>query len=100
MTEQIVTAIRWASEKFGRCSESPRLDAELLLAHCLEKPRSYLYSWPEQKLSQACWQDFQQLVKRRLEPTPVAYLLGKREFFSLEFTTRPAALVEFCRRLT
>jgi len=93
MSEKIAKAIRWASEQFETCSESPRLDAELLLAHVLDKPRSYLYGWPEESLEEGCWQRFQQLVQRRLEPNPVAYLLGKREFFSLEFATRPGTLV-------
>lgn len=93
MSEQIDTALGWASGRFEACSESPRLDAELLLAHCLEKPRSFLYAWPQQALSEDCWRQFQDLVKRRLQPTPVAYLLGTREFFSLEYATTPAALV-------
>ena len=93
MNKQIASAIRWSSARFESCSESPRLDAELLLAHCLDKPRSYLYSWPEEVLSETCWRRFQQLVERRLEPTPIAYLLGKREFFSLEFDARPQVLV-------
>ncbi|MDH3218032.1 MAG: peptide chain release factor N(5)-glutamine methyltransferase [Gammaproteobacteria bacterium] len=93
MSEQIDTALRWAAEQMETCSDSARLDAELLLSHCLEKPRSYLYSWPAEKLSDSCWLSFRALVHRRLEPTPVAYLLGKREFFSMEFATSPAALV-------
>ncbi len=93
MSEQIDTAIRWAARRIEVCSESARLDAELLLAHCLDKPRSYLYSWPEQALSESCWKRFQSLVQQRLQPTPIAYLLGKREFFSMEYVTTPAALV-------
>lgn len=93
MSEQIDTAIRWATQRIEACSESARLDAELLLAHCLEKPRSYLYSWPEQTLSDPCWQRFQDLVQQRLQPTPIAYLLGTREFYSMEYATTPAALV-------
>ena len=93
MSEQIDTAIRWATKQLETCSESPRLDAELLLAHCLEKPRSHLYGWPQQTLSETCWQRFQALVQKRLLPTPVAYLLGRREFFSMEYATTPAALV-------
>lgn len=93
MSEQINNAIRWASQCLETCSESARLDAELLLAHCLDKPRSYLYSWPEQALSEACWKRFQELVQQRLQPTPIAYLLGNREFFSMEFKSTPAALV-------
>ncbi len=93
MCEQIDSAIRWATRRIETCSESARLDAELLLSHCLDKPRSYLYSWPEQELSDSCWQCFQGLVRQRLQPTPIAYLLGKREFFSMEYVTTPAALV-------
>ncbi len=93
MNKNIDSAIRWASAQIASCSESARLDAELLLAHCLDKPRSYLYSWPEKELSDSCWQQYQQLVQRRLEPMPIAYLLGTREFYSLEFATRQQVLV-------
>ncbi len=93
MNKNIDSAIRWASAQIASCSESARLDAELLLAHCLDKPRSYLYSWPEKELSDSCWQQYQQLVQRRLEPMPIAYLLGTREFYSLEFSTRQQVLV-------
>ena len=93
MSEQIDSAIHWATRRIEACSESARLDAELLLSHCLDKPRSYLYSWPEQELSESCWQRFRALVRKRLQPTPVAYLLGKREFYSMEYATTPAALV-------
>jgi len=93
MSEQIDSAIRWATQHIETCSESARLDAELLLSHCLHKPRSYLYSWPEQELSESSWQRFRDLVQQRLQPTPIAYLLGTREFFSMEYATTPAALV-------
>ncbi len=93
MSEQIDTAIRWGTERIQACSDSARLDAELLLAHCLDQPRSYLYGRPEQKLSEPCWQKYQELVQKRLQPTPIAYLLGSREFYSLEFAATSAALV-------
>jgi len=93
MSEQIDSALAWAKQRISTCSETARLDAELLLAYCLDKPRSYLYSRPDQKLSESCWQQYQELVRKRLEPTPIAYLLGRREFYSLEFTATPAALV-------
>ena len=93
MSEQIDDALRWGRDRISACSETARLDAELLLAYCLDKPRSYLYGRPEQELSQSCWQKYQELVQKRLEPTPIAYLLGSREFYSMEFTATPAALV-------
>jgi release factor glutamine methyltransferase len=93
MSEQIDAALRWGRDHISACSETARLDAELLLAYCLDKPRSYLYGRPEQELSQSCWQKYQELVQKRLEPTPIAYLLGSREFYSMEFAATPAALV-------
>jgi release factor glutamine methyltransferase len=93
MSEQIDAALCWGRDRISTCSETARLDAELLLAYCLDKPRSYLYGRPEQELSQSCWQKYQELVQKRLEPTPIAYLLGSREFYSMEFAATPAALV-------
>jgi len=93
MNKRIGSALHWATERIGSLSETPRLDAELLLSHCLDKPRSYLYSWPEQALDDDCWRRFQTLVQRRLAPTPVAYLLGRREFYALEFESAPGTLV-------
>ena len=93
MSEQIVSALAWARSCIAVRSESPRLDAELLLAFCLGKPRSYLYTRPDQVLSESVWQRFQELVRKRLEPTPIAYLIGRREFYSLDFSSTPSALV-------
>ena len=93
MSEQIDNAIEWGRARCAGISDTPKLDAELLLAHCIGKTRSYLYSWPEQQLAHNDWQQFQSLIIRRLEPTPVAYLVGEREFFSLGLKTSPAALV-------
>ena len=93
MSERIDTAIEWASKRCSGASDTPRLDAEILLAYCLGKPRSYLYSWPEQYLDSRDWLRFQSLVDQRVLPTPVAYLLGEREFYSLTLKTSPATLI-------
>ncbi len=93
MSEQIDTAIEWATKRCSAASDTPKLDAEILLAYCLGKPRSYLYSWPEQHLDSEDWQRFQTLVNQRVLPTPVAYLLGEREFYSLTLKTSPATLI-------
>jgi release factor glutamine methyltransferase len=87
------TALNWAKQQIGSSSDSAALDAELLLAHCIGKSRSYLYSWPEQTLSAPHWETYQTLIAQRLMPTPIAYLLGEREFFSLDFKTTAAALI-------
>lgn len=93
MSEQIDTAIEWATKRCSGSSDTPKLDAEILLAHCLGKPRSYLYSWPEQRLVAEDWHSFQTLVTQRVLPTPVAYLLGEREFYSLTLKTDPTTLI-------
>ena len=93
MSERIADAIRFAQQQFELISDSAKLDAELLLAACLQKPRSYLYSWPEKTLSTDIWLAFQNLIEQRLQSTPVAYLLGYREFYSLQFATSPVALI-------
>jgi len=93
MSEIIDSAIEWAKVCCAGVSDTPKLDAEILLAYCLGKPRSYLYSWPEQQLDPEEWHHFQALVDKRLLPTPVAYLLGEREFYSLTLKTSPATLI-------
>ena len=70
-----------------------QLDSEVLLAHCLGKPRSYLMTWPERELSDQQLACFNELVRRRLQPQPVAYLVGQREFYSMALKTTPATLV-------
>jgi release factor glutamine methyltransferase len=64
-------------------TDTARLDAEVLLAHVLEKPRSHLFAWPENMLSDSQQQRFEQLLSRRLAGEPVAHLTGWREFWSL-----------------
>ena len=93
MSEKIDSAIEWAITCCAEVSDTPKLDAELLLSYCLGKPRSYLYSWPEQELESDDWKCFQALIGKRVLPTPVAYLLGEREFYSLTLKTSPATLI-------
>lgn len=93
MSEQIDTALAHAASRIEPLSETPRLDAELLLAFCLGKTRAYLYTWPEQELEEKTLARFLSLVDERCKPTPVAYLLGRREFYAREFRATPAALV-------
>lgn len=74
-------------------SDSPRLDAEVLLAHVLGKARSYLYAWPEKSLSAQEHAAFSELIRQRKEGVPVAYLTGTREFFSLELAVNEHTLI-------
>ncbi|MCQ4347530.1 peptide chain release factor N(5)-glutamine methyltransferase [Pseudomonas stutzeri] len=74
-------------------SPSPRLDAELLLAHALGKPRSYLRTWPEREPDAAQCAAFAALLARRRAGEPVAYLLGRQGFWSLDLEVAPHTLI-------
>lgn len=74
-------------------STTGRLDAELLLAHLLDKPRSYLFTWPEQLLDSTQIAAFRQLVSRRQAGVPIAYLTGQREFWHLTLKVTEATLI-------
>ena len=73
--------------------ETGRLDAEVLLASLLNKNRSHLHAWPEKILPQETCKQFLQLVQRRAAGEPVAYLTGRREFWSLPLGISPDTLI-------
>lgn len=74
-------------------SESPRLDAEVLLAHALGCKRIDLYARHDEEATEQGRQKFRELVRQRVEGCPVAYLVGRKEFFSLEFEVNRAVLI-------
>ncbi len=90
--DTLAAALREATERL-KGSDSPRLDAELLLAHALERDRSYLSSHPEARLDSAQATRYAELTAARVRGEPIAYLIGKREFWSLELTVSPATLI-------
>lgn len=87
------TLLKNAQARLTEISDSPRLDAQLLLAHALDKPRSYLYAWPERVPEHHQTHYFNELLERRLAGEPVAYILKRREFWSLDLRITPAALI-------
>lgn len=74
-------------------SPSARLDAELLLAFALGKPRSYLRTWPEREPSAEQLSAFNAMLQRRRAGEPVAYILGQQGFWSLELEVAPHTLI-------
>ncbi len=74
-------------------SDSPQLDAAVLLCHALQKPRSYLFTWPEKELLDEQLAAFDALLARRLVGEPVAYIIGEREFWSLPLKVAPSTLI-------
>ena len=84
----------WTTEFLGkRGSESPRLDAEVLLAHCLGWKRVQIYTHFDDEVDDEPKAAFRELVKRRAEGTPVAYLVGSKEFYALTFKVNPSVLI-------
>lgn len=73
--------------------ESARLDAEVLLAHILNCKRLYLYVDATKNLSPAQVSRYENLIERRAEKVPVAYLTGQREFMGLNFAVTPDVLI-------
>ena len=74
-------------------SDSARLDLEVLLGHVLQKPRTWLYTWPEHELSGSAQQQFDSLLERRAGGEPVAHLVGEREFWSLPLKVDASTLI-------
>lgn len=90
---QINDLLRQATRQLAESSDSARLDAELLLAHCLNKPRSYLFTWPEAEPDNTQTECFAGLLQQRLAGQPVAYLLGYREFRDLKLIVTGDTLI-------
>lgn len=74
-------------------SESAALDAEILLSHALGRGRSFLYANPESLVPPDRLAGFRGLVERRRAGEPIAYLTGRREFWSLSFEVNPDVLI-------
>jgi len=90
----ILRMLQWTTDhlkKYG--SSSPRLDAEVLFAHARNCQRIDLYAAFNEDPPEAVKAIFRDLVKRRAKGEPVAYLVGKKEFFSLSFLVNNACLI-------
>ncbi|ENI4130177.1 peptide chain release factor N(5)-glutamine methyltransferase [Vibrio fluvialis] len=74
-------------------SDSPSLDAAVLLCHALNKSRSYLLTWPDKVLDAPIQAMFDALLRRRITGEPVAYIIGEREFWSLPLKVSPSTLI-------
>ena len=87
-------ALRAAETRLAdRGVPSPRLTAEVLLAHVLRVDKAFLYAHPEEELSAALGQRLAEWVERRCEGVPTQYLTGVQEFFGLEFEVTPDVLI-------
>jgi len=90
----ILEVLRWTTGRFQRHGvASARLDAELLATRAFHRSRVELYTHFDQPLDESELASYRALVERRLGDEPVAYILGRKDFWSLELEVGPAVLV-------
>lgn len=90
----ILRLLQWTTEHLKKHgSASPRLDAEVLLAQARGCQRIDLYAAFNEEPPEPVKAIFRELIKRRAAGEPVAYLVGKKEFYSLSFKVSPACLI-------
>lgn len=90
---QIHQHLKNASQQLESISDSPRLDAEVLLAFNLQKSRTWLVTWPDKTLSDTEINLFQKLMQRRINGEPIAHITGHREFWSLDLLVNQHTLI-------
>jgi release factor glutamine methyltransferase len=89
----VAQTIQSGARSLDSHSDSPRLDAELLLGKILGLPRSGLIARGNHPVAGECARSYAGLIEQRLKGAPIAYLTGTREFWSLNLRVTPAVLV-------
>jgi release factor glutamine methyltransferase len=72
---------------------APRLTAEVLLTHALQRERSYLYAHPEEELSEIAWIHYGRYLHERLKGKPTQYITGRQEFYGRDFHVTSDVLI-------
>lgn len=93
MSHTLEQAIAAGASLLAPSSDSAKLDAQVLLLHILQKPRSYLFTWPDKTLTSEQQLTFEHFCKRRLNGEPVAHITGQREFWSLPLEVNATTLI-------
>jgi release factor glutamine methyltransferase len=94
MTMILREALRRSIERLDHHGiSSPRLAAEVLLAHCLSVDRTYLYTHDEQILNEQQMQCLEDAIWDRVSGVPVQYIVGRQEFFGRYFNVNPTVLI-------
>jgi len=93
-TRCVKGVLQWAAEELRKLHfETPRLDAEVLLAHTLKMDRIQLYLDLEKPISEEEESYYRILIQKRLGRAPVSYLTGHKEFMSLDFRVDKSVLI-------
>ncbi|MDH5368887.1 MAG: peptide chain release factor N(5)-glutamine methyltransferase [Gammaproteobacteria bacterium] len=82
-----------ATAQLSSVSDSAKLDSELLLSFLLNKPRTYLHTWPDVTLNDEAFNKFNRLLERRMHGEPIAHIVGKRGFWSLNLKVTADTLI-------
>ncbi|RMG43868.1 MAG: peptide chain release factor N(5)-glutamine methyltransferase [Candidatus Dadabacteria bacterium] len=82
-----------STAKLSGHSDTARLDAELLVAHVLGMSRSGLIAHHDEQVDPNCIPVIEKLLKRRIDHEPVAYIVGYKEFYGLDFVVTPDVLI-------
>lgn len=101
MIMTILEAMNWGrarlrdslAEKVSADLHNPMLDAQVLLSHCLKKPTAYLFAHFEDELPAEIADRYQNLIERRAHHEPVAYIIGKKDFYNRTFLVNPNVLI-------
>ena len=93
MADTLRAATRTAIRQLKPHTDSPGLDAELLLAHVLKRDRVWLHAHPERILAPKQEHHYSSLLARRLRGEPMAYLVGAREFYENRFVVNKHTLI-------
>ena len=89
----LAEALNTCSESLKAYSDTPRLDAELLICHVLDIPKTKLITDAEQSIQNDNLTAINELVQQRINGLPVAYLVGYRDFWTLRLKVTPATLI-------
>ena len=81
------------SSQLESISDTPQLDCELLLCHVIDKDRTWLRTWPDNTVSPTHQTLFKSLLDQRIKGTPIAYITGSREFWSMDLNVSSDTLI-------
>lgn len=96
----ILEALRWGEDKLKNTEEektlashNPKLDAQVLLSYCLEKPTTYLFAHFEDALTEEALEKYHRVIDRRARHEPVAYIIGTKPFYKRPFFVNASVLI-------
>ena len=89
----VATVLQHAVHSLEGVSTTPLLDAQILLAHIVEKDKTWLLTYPDFELSVEQLSIFESLIAERKKAIPIPYIIGMQEFFGRSFTVTPDVLV-------